>query len=161
MALLRTAGLDFHLDVVGEDVLQGEVQRLAADLGLAPQVHFHGFLTQRQLRPLMDAADLMLLASRHEAGPMVVLEAAVAGVPSVGTAVGHLAEWAPAAARVVPPADPQGLASAAAALLADEGLRLDLARAAQARALAEDADYTARAFQALYAELTPAAAAGT
>jgi glycosyltransferase involved in cell wall biosynthesis len=161
VALLRAAGVAFHLDVVGEDVLQGEVQRLAADLGLAGHVHFHGFLTQRQLRPLMEAADLMLLASRHEAGPMVVLEAAVAGVPSVGTAVGHLAEWTPAAARVVPPADPEALARATAAVLADEALRLGLARAAQARALAEDADYTARAFEALYAELTSAAAAGT
>jgi hypothetical protein len=46
-------------------------------------------------------------------------------------------------------------------VLADEGLRLNLARAAQARALAEDADYTARAFEALYGELTSAAASGT
>ena len=161
LALLQSAGLEFHLDVVGEDVLQGAIQRLAAELGLTSRVSFHGFLTQRQLRPLVEAADLMLLASRHEAGPMVVLEAAVAGVPSVGTAVGHLAEWSPAAAQVVPPADPQALATAVARVLADEELRLALARAAQTRALAEDADYTARAFEALYAELTPGAAPGT
>jgi glycosyltransferase involved in cell wall biosynthesis len=160
LALLRAAGVDFHLDIVGEDVLQGQVQQLSAELGLASQVSFHGFLTQRQLRPLIEAADLMLLASRHEAGPMVVLEAAVAGVPSVGTAVGHLAEWAPAAAQAVPAANPQALATAVARVLADEELRLALARAAQARALAEDADYTARAFEALYAELTRAATAG-
>jgi glycosyltransferase involved in cell wall biosynthesis len=161
VALLHAAGLAFHLDVVGEDILQGEMQRLATQLGLATQVHFHGFLTQRQLRPLLEAADLMVLASRHEAGPMVVLEAAVAGVPSVGTAVGHLAEWAPQAARVVPAADAQALASAIATVLADEALRLQLARSAQARALAEDADYTARAFGALYAELTSGARAET
>lgn len=160
LALLRAAGLAFHLDVVGEDVLQGQIQRLSAELGLTSQVSFHGFLTQRQLRPLIEAADLMLLSSRHEAGPMVVLEAAVAGVPSVGTAVGHLAEWAPQAAHVVPPADPQALAMAVAGVLADEELRMALARAAQVRALQEDADYTARAFEALYAELTRAGTAG-
>jgi glycosyltransferase involved in cell wall biosynthesis len=161
VALLRAAGLAFHLDVVGEDILQGEIQRLATQLGLTTQVHFHGFLTQRQLRPLLEAADLMVLASRHEAGPMVVLEAAVAGVPSVGTAVGHLAEWAPEAARVVPAADAQALATAIATVLADEALRLRLARSAQACALEEDADYTARAFAALYAELTCGARAET
>ncbi len=37
----------------------------------------------------------MIISSRHEAGPLAVLEAAVKGVPTVGTAVGHIAEWAP------------------------------------------------------------------
>ena len=36
-------------------------------------------------------ADLFWLTSRHEAGPVAVLEAAVAGVPTVGTAVGQVA----------------------------------------------------------------------
>jgi glycosyltransferase involved in cell wall biosynthesis len=50
-------------------------------------------MTQRQLRPIVEAADLMILSSCHEAGPLVMLEAAVAGVPTVGTAVGHIREW--------------------------------------------------------------------
>jgi hypothetical protein len=49
---------------------------------------------------------------------------------------------------------------AVAGVLADEELRMALARAAQVRALQEDADYTARAFEALYAELTRAGTAG-
>src|SRR3546814_9988889 len=84
------------MDVVGVDTLHGEVQRLATELGLESRVRFRGFRTQRELRPMLAAADLLVMASRHEAGPLVAMEAAVVGVPTVGTAVGHLAEWAPA-----------------------------------------------------------------
>jgi glycosyltransferase involved in cell wall biosynthesis len=80
----------------------------------------------------------------------VVLEAAVAGVPTVGTAVGHVAELAPEAAVAVPCGDPVALAAAIARVLADEPLRLSLAAAAQRRAVAEDAAHTAAAFERLY-----------
>ena len=150
LAALRDGGLAFRMDVVGVDTLQGEVQRLAGRLGLEQCVSFLGFRTQRELRPLMEAADLQVMSSLHEAGPLVLLEAAVAGVPTVGTAVGHLVEWAPAAARAVPVGDWAALAAAIRQLLGDEALRLQVAAAAQRRALLEDADCTARLFEALY-----------
>jgi len=83
----------------------------------------------------------------------VVLEAAVAGVPTVGTAVGHLVEWAPYAAQAVRVDDPEALAGCIQRVLDDEDLRLRLAGEAQRRAVAEDADMTARAFAALYREV--------
>ena len=98
-------------------------------------------------------ADLLVMASRHEAGPLVALEAAVAGVPTVGTAVGHLLEWAPGAAATAPVGDATALAGAIARVLGDESLRLAMATAAQRIALAEDADRTAQAFEALYREV--------
>lgn len=158
---LREMGVPFRLDVVGQDTLGGAVQRRAAELGLGGggadgadgPVHFHGFLTHPELRPWMERADLLLVTSRHEAGPLVLLEAAVAGVPAVGTAVGHLTEWAPDAAVAVPIGDPGALANETAALLRDEERRLTIAARAHARALREDADFTARATAALYAEM--------
>ena len=90
------------------------------------------------------------MASRHEAGPLVALEAAVVGVPTVGTAVGHLAEWAPTAAWTAPVGDCVALAKAIEHVLGDEELRLRLAATAQRLAIREDADSTARAFDALY-----------
>jgi glycosyltransferase involved in cell wall biosynthesis len=126
------------------------MQRLAEQLGLDHCVEFLGFRTQRELRPLMESADLLVMSSLHEAGPLVLLEAAVAGVPTVGTAVGHLVEWSPSATRSVPVGDGIALADAIQQVLADEPLRLRLAEAAQRRTLLEDADCTARLFEALY-----------
>jgi glycosyltransferase involved in cell wall biosynthesis len=156
LAALAQAGLEFQMDIVGEDTLGGEVQALARSLGLSDRINFRGFLPQRLLRPLVEAAHLMIVSSRHETGPLVALEAAVAGVPTVGTSVGHIAEWAPRAAVAVPVADSAALADAVARLLADEELRLRIAREARQRAILEDADHTARAFETIYAALTRA-----
>jgi glycosyltransferase involved in cell wall biosynthesis len=153
LALLAKTGVIFEMDIVGVDTLQGEMERLVRQLGLERQVRFLGFKTQRELRPIMADADLLVMSSLHEAGPMVLLEAALAGVPTVGTAVGHIAEWAPSAALAVPVEDWAALARAIHRVLVDEGLRLQLAKTAQQRAVQEDADYTVRAFAALYSRL--------
>jgi glycosyltransferase involved in cell wall biosynthesis len=153
LAVLTHSGLEFEVDIVGEDTLEGEIQALAVRLGLSERVRFHGFLPQRRLLPLVEQAHLMLISSRHEAGPLAVLEAAVMGVATVGTAVGHIAEWAPEAASAVPVGDWAALARAIAELLGDEDRRLRIAREALRRASEEDADYTAQGFQAIYASV--------
>jgi len=157
LAQLAQGPRTFHMDIVGDDTLGGSIQRLAGELGLAERVRFHGFMTQRQLLPLMQAAHILVVSSRHEAGPVAVLEAAAMGVPTVGTAVGHVVEWAPEAALAVPVGDAQSLAAALSQVLSNEELRLRVARAAWTRAVWEDADYTASCFEALYEELTPGA----
>ena len=160
LAALYKSGLMFEMDVVGDDTLHGETQALADQLGLSERVRFRGFLPQRQLRPLLEAADLMVHSSRHEAGPLVVLEAAVVGVPTVGTMVGHIAEWAPCAAIAVPVGDWARLTVAIRQLLEDEDLRVRIAREAYKRATMEDADFTAERFRTLYAELVSTSPTG-
>lgn len=152
-ALLKARGLTFALEVIGFDTLGGALQKRAAALGLARHVRFHGFLPHAALRPWMERADMLLVSSLHEAGPLVALEAAVAGVPTVGTRVGHVADFAPEAAVAVAVGDAEALAAAILRLAADESERLRLAAAAQEHALAEDADFTARRFRSLYEEL--------
>lgn len=154
LALLRADGIHFELDVVGADTLGGKVQRLASALGLGDRVKFWDYLPHRLLRPLVERADLLLVSSRHEAGPLVALEAAICGVPTVGTMVGHLADWAPEAALAVPVRDHEALAAAVGELLGDERRRLRLATAAQEWALHYNADWTAKRVVAWYAELT-------
>lgn len=154
LARLVREGVDFRMDVVGEDTLGGRVQALCGELGLVERVRFHGFLTRSQLRPLVEAADVHVVSSRHETGPLVALEAAVAGVPTVGTRVGHLAEWAPTAALAVDVADAEALAAAIRTLSVDEHRRLAVAEQAWRRATAEDADCTAARFEALYAQVS-------
>jgi glycosyltransferase involved in cell wall biosynthesis len=153
LAALAVSGFKFEMDIVGEDTLGGEMQAIAAQSGLSGKVRFHGFLPQRLLRPLLESAHLLVMSSRHETGPLVMLEAAVAGVPTVGTAVGHIAEWAPGAAVAVPIGNAGQMASAIGRLLANEELRLQIAMRAMRRATVEDADHTAAQFQDLYARL--------
>jgi len=153
LAALREGGVDFEMQVVGEDTLGGEIQTLAERLGLLGQVRFEGFLPHRSLRPLLEAADVMVMSSRHEAGPLALHEAAVIGVPTVGTAVGEIADWAPQAALAAPVGEPIVLAKHVAALLDDEDLRLRIAREAWTRATRENADATARCFESIYESL--------
>lgn len=154
VATLAARSVDFSLDLIGEDTLGGEMQALAQSLGIGEQVAFRGFIPQADLHQLVAGADVFLLSSRHEAGPLAVREAAVAGVPTVGTAVGHVRDWAPEAAVAVPVGDWHALARETAGLLADESRRLRIAAAAHALAVREDADWTAGQVLALYQELT-------
>ncbi len=158
---LATNGLDVHLDIVGEDTMNGALVALTRDLALGARVTFHGFRTSEQLVPLYHAAHLFVLTSLHEAAGVVLLEAAACGVPVVGSAVGYLADWQEDRAVAVPPSDAAALANAIRALLLDETHRRDLAAAAHDWATAHDADWTARAFTALYRELAAATHAGS
>jgi glycosyltransferase involved in cell wall biosynthesis len=150
IARLRADGARLELVMAGCDTLGGQVQRMAARMGLASEIRFLGELTHAELRPWFEWADLLVLSSRHEAGQIVTLEAAVVGVPTVGTRVGHTADFAPDAAMAVPVGDAAALADAIGKLAADEGHRLRLAVAAQAIAVRHDADFTARTFLETY-----------
>jgi glycosyltransferase involved in cell wall biosynthesis len=148
-----------RLDVVGEDVLGGEALREASALGLLQHVTFHGFLPLDAVLSLYRRADLLVHSSRHEAGPVVVLEAAACGVPTVGTAVGHIRDFgtsAPERALAVPVGDDAALAAGILALLADEPRRHAMGEAARTWARAHDADATAAAFERIYAEVIAA-----
>jgi glycosyltransferase involved in cell wall biosynthesis len=144
---------DAHLDIAGEDTMNGTIQALARDLRLESHVTFHGALPGDRLTTLYRNAHLLLLSSRHEAAGVVLLEAAASGVPTVGSAVGYLADWAPERAVAVAPHDPPALAEAVLALLANPAERARLAASAREWALAHDADWTARAFERLYASM--------
>jgi glycosyltransferase involved in cell wall biosynthesis len=158
IAEVARQGHALHLDLVGVDVSGGTVPGLAQELGIADRVTFHGVVPQASLVPIVRAADLMIVASRHEAGPVAFLEAAAVGVPSVGTAVGHLRDLAPQGAIVVDIGDEKSLAREIEHLLGDDARRLAIARYAQRFALSEDADWTCARFEELYSELVIAAA---
>jgi glycosyltransferase involved in cell wall biosynthesis len=153
MRQLADRGIAFHLTMIGEDTLGGEVERHCSSLALDEHVTFRGFVPNEELRSCFDDADLLVMNSLHEGGPIAMIEAAAAGVPTVGTDVGSIADWAPDAAVAVPLNDPPALADAIAALAADEDERLRLASAAYARAIARDADSYAAEVRSIYARL--------
>jgi glycosyltransferase involved in cell wall biosynthesis len=153
-ARLTARGVDLHLDIAGEDTLHGRIQELVRHANLGGRVTFHGFQPTTALAALYARAHLLVLSSRHEAAGVAVLEAAASGVPTVGTSVGYISDWAPDRAVAVPPNDPQALADAVEALLSAPERRTAIAHRARAWALEHDADWTATAFERLYVELT-------
>ncbi len=153
---LRDTGIPTELDVCGLDTLAGALQRSPDAAALGTALRWHGHADRAILRAMMERSHVLAVTSRHEAGPVVVLEAAVAGVPTVGTAVGHVADWSPNAAVAVPVGDARALASALAAFAHDDDRRLAIAREAQQRAIAIGADFTAASFERIYQELCPA-----
>ncbi len=112
---------DCRLWIVGEGPERGRLQALAAELGVADRVDFHGALPQDRLPALYAAADLLLLASDNEGWPNVLLEAMACGTPVVATAVGGIPEVIaePVAGRLVRERRPAAFVQAIRALLAE------------------------------------------
>ncbi|MDP9464410.1 MAG: glycosyltransferase family 4 protein [Actinomycetota bacterium] len=147
---------DATLEIAGLDTLGGEMQRLAATLGIAERVRFAGYVQPPQLASMHGDGTIHVLSSRHDAGPVAVLEAAACGVPTIGTAVGHVADFAampePAAVAVAG-RQSEALAAAIISLLGDERRRVAIAQRAQAWAVAHDTRHTSRSFESLYRRL--------
>jgi glycosyltransferase involved in cell wall biosynthesis len=71
------------LVLVGDGPLKSPLIRLASRLRIADRVHFLGW--QPDATPFISAADILILPSRWEGMPNVVLEAMAAGKPVVAT----------------------------------------------------------------------------
>ena len=96
--------------IVGDGPDAGTFKALAARLGLARHVSFPGAMPARQAFALGRS---LVMPSRAESFPYIVLEAGGAGVPMIATAVGGIPETAEGSSRrLVPPADSSALAAA-------------------------------------------------
>jgi glycosyltransferase involved in cell wall biosynthesis len=102
--------------LVGRGSLQGDTETLTRSLGLVDAVRFLG--VRRDVSELMSAADGYVMSSAWEGMPMVLLEAAAAGLPIVTTAVGGNREVVAdeESGFLVPPRDADALARGMARL---------------------------------------------
>lgn len=109
-------------------------RRLAEHLGIAPRVHFTGWLDIAGTAAELAAADVLVLPSYDEGLPLVILEALSLGVPVITTPVGAIPEVLEdrVTALLVPPGDIAALAAALCALRDDPVLRSRLGAAGQA-----------------------------
>ena len=132
--LLRI-GLDFSLVVAGDGSRRGWLEQRALSLGLSPRVQFVGQLDD--VGALLAAADGVVLPSRWEGLPLVLLEAMARGRPIVATAVGGVADALEdgVTGTLVPPNDVAALSAALEHLhrRADRAWRLGQAAADVAR----------------------------
>jgi glycosyltransferase involved in cell wall biosynthesis len=153
LARLRASNPGAHLHLAGDGPLRSVLCRQASELGLAGSVTFHGHVPRHHLPGFYRAADLLVLSSRFESQAVVVLEAALCNLPTIGTDVGLIADFAPEAAIAVPVGDDAGLAAAVASLR-DGKTRRSLTEAARRRAHSEGlAAQTAGRLVELYREL--------
>jgi len=119
-----------HLLIVGRGPLLDGLRRQASQAGIAARVHFVGGLPHEVLPAVMNAADVLLLTSRSEGMPNVVLEALACGLPVVATEVGAVGEMLagePLARGVAAAGDPAALAEALTDVLQAVGDRPALA----------------------------------
>jgi glycosyltransferase involved in cell wall biosynthesis len=135
-AQLRDQGRAFRLSIAGEGPATADLKAQTAHLGLTTQVNFPGWVSPPD--KLLAELDLFVCSSRTESFGLVVIEAMAAGAPVVATDIEGprilLAEGR--YGRLVPPEAPAALAQAMAAALDDPQRSLDMARLAQAEAIA-------------------------
>ena len=101
---------------------------------LAGHVRHEGYVDDRRLRTLYEAAVAVVLPSLAEGFGIPSLEAMTVGVPVVAAARGALPEVVGDAGLLVDPLDVDALAAAIDRLLGDEGLRARLSARGAARA---------------------------
>lgn len=83
------------LAIIGTGPMQAELEAAAADLDIAQRVRWLGRQPSERVATFMQAADLLLMSSRNEGLPNVILEAQACGLPVVSTDVGGIAELVP------------------------------------------------------------------
>jgi glycosyltransferase involved in cell wall biosynthesis len=148
--LTAPAHPEVELWLVGDGPRLAPLRELAQRLSISDRVKF--IPPREDLRPLLHQAGLLVLSSRTEALPNVVLEAMAAGLPVVATRVGGVPElvdhghtgW------LVNPEDAPGLAAALSQVLTAPDAGQTLGRAGRARAVSDfSLDTMARRFESV------------
>jgi colanic acid/amylovoran biosynthesis glycosyltransferase len=132
-----------RVDLVGDGPLRPRLEALAAELGIADRVTFHGSLPAPAVTELLRASDVFVLPSVITAEgdmdgvPVALMEALAVGVPAVSTRVSGIPELVRdgRTGLLAEPGDPASLAAALEATLADPEAARE--RATAGRALVE------------------------
>lgn len=144
---------------LADDPEAQQLQRLAAQLGVADRVRLLGAVTRHEMPALLRSADVVACTPWYEPFGIVPLEAMACGVPVVATAVGGIRDSVvdDVTGRLVPPKDPATLGDAIAALLDDRARRRALGAAGRERARARYTwDRVAADTERVYEKLAPA-----
>jgi glycosyltransferase involved in cell wall biosynthesis len=118
---LAQEGRKVTATIVGDGPDRAQFERAVRKHGLGEQVQFVGAKPARQAFSL---GRLLVVPSRAESLPYIVLEAAAAGVPMIASQVGGIPEiFGPDAGTLVAPGDPAVLARAISQAMQDRGAR--------------------------------------
>jgi glycosyltransferase involved in cell wall biosynthesis len=128
---LRATHANLGLWLIGDGPQLDRVKAEAEICGLDDRVVFWG--PRADVSRLLAAADILVLASRHEGLPLSILEASRAGLPTVASDVGGVRECVldGITGLLVPSADVASLAAALSKLLMDPELRARMGHSAR------------------------------
>lgn len=130
LALLSRRYSRARMSVAGSGPERADLERLAAELGIAGRVRFTGRLDREEMAALYREASLSLNPALADNMPNSVLEALACGLPVVSTDVGGVPFLVRhgETALLVKPGDAEAMAEAMARLIEDAGLREALVR---------------------------------
>lgn len=129
---LAQAEASWQLVVIGEGPERPQMMRLAESLGVGTRVHWKGIVGDAAR--LIPAFDAVVLSSRTEGTPIVLLEAMHAGIPIIAAAVGGVPDMlGEQEALLVAPESPRAIARALEELRAHADGAARRARAARER----------------------------
>lgn len=154
--LKRAPHIDWQVKIAGSDGRgsHSPLRLMAQDLGVSDHVDWLGFRSHEQLNPLFQESLCLLSTSILEAGPLPIIESMARGCPPVAARIPAVEEFAADSAILVEPHRSD--------LFAEEIIRLhnhpELRRELATRGLQRAREFTwsnrARAFYALFCELT-------
>ena len=136
-ALLREKHLDFSARMVGKwpaDEQRIQADRFLRERGLAGHVEIRSQASD--MSAIYGEMDVLVLPTRRDAFPRVVMEAMCHGIPVVATRIDGVPEMVADGETgfLVEPDDAAGFAEATASLLRDDGLRRRMGAAGRERA---------------------------
>ncbi len=91
-AALHYQGIDVSLSIAGDGPERNRLETLAAELGIAGWVHFHGYQPKSEVAITLRQAKAFLLTSLWETQPVALLEALACGLPVLAPEVGGIPE---------------------------------------------------------------------
>ncbi len=135
LAMLKQSGRQVSATIVGDGPDRAQLTALTQQLGVAERIRFAG---HRPAREAFAMGRILVVPSRAESLPYIVLEAAAAGIPIVATRVGGIAEiFGDEARHLIAAGDPAALAETIGEALDDPAQMRRLAQAVNARVRAE------------------------
>jgi glycosyltransferase involved in cell wall biosynthesis len=131
LAMLKTLGHTITATIGGVGPFDAAFKAQAQRLGIADQIRFVGHRTAREAFAM---GRILIVSSRGESLPYVVLEAAAAGLPIIATRVGGIPEiFGAEAVHLVTPENSAALAAAIGAAIADPAAIRTVARSVRER----------------------------
>lgn len=115
---------DYKLVLAGEGILEDQIRKKVEKLGISDRVNFIGNLNSFELSNLYNESELLILVSKREGFPKVILEGLSCGIKVVSTPVGSITEiFGPNYPYILNDITPNGIKDALVKILTDNDVK--------------------------------------